>query len=144
MVFQKWARELAEQIDSAGCPLEVDFVRSATPIIEAALSRRLAGRSYWNDPKKFGRVWSGPFSPNDTMHYGYTDGELLPDGRLCWTVSRTAPPGHQHRRISEAEAIALLIDNRWPNVNEVGLYHEDVTALLAAFLYDQPVKIQCA
>lgn len=144
MLFRKWAEEIAEELEAASCDLAVDFAVAATPIINAALERRLAGKSYWADPKTFGRVWAGPFAQDSTMHYGYTDGEVLPNGDLCWTLARSAPPGTSFRRISEAEAIALLISRKWPNITTEGWDHAKSTLMIAAFLYRQSVKVQCA
>lgn len=139
MFFEHWSREIAKAIEASGAPLEVDFVEKALPPINAVLERRLSGVSYWADNRKFGRVWGGPFAPDDTLHFGYTDGEIMPNGDLCWTLVQSSAPRGQ--RISEAEAMAILLYGHWPNLHLEGWEHVDATKLLSAFLYRREVRI---
>lgn len=84
---------------------------------------------YYRDTNNLGRIWKGKVNPDDILHYCYTNGQLDKYGKLIWTLTHSVlPDGCMY--CCDAEAIATLIDNVWPNISAAG-YDWDYAAAMA-------------
>lgn len=65
------------------------------------------GLRYWIDNQ--GRVWKGPVSPDDTLHYAVFQGHMeVPPYRWIWSCWRSSPPEIAWAsEVTEAEALAI-------------------------------------
>lgn len=95
---------------------------------------------FYADRRIYGRVWKGWFPSEDNFHYAYSDGELDPEGRLIWTQASTEKP-YGVETISEAQAAALLIESRWPNLTAEGWEMELATQIISGIIYGRQLSM---